>query len=184
MSSNCSSSRPSLSLSPPSFSLERFNSLFSPSSPFTLNSTSAKYPEPLTRSPGSIIIITLTASLSGFKTHQIGMSSPPIFASFTSLIFTTSGSKDRSNCAELRSVTSSISIVATKVAPSSTYSGALTLTSTSCAITGVTANDIVSIRIRTNKTAMPVHFKFLFPLLLFPFSFISISHLPFLYHLP
>ena len=56
---------PFLSISLP---LDMSNTLTSPSSPFTLNSTSAKYPEPLTPSPCGITIITiLVLSLTGLS---------------------------------------------------------------------------------------------------------------------
>ena len=122
----------SVKVMPTSSPLENVNSLFSPSFPFTSNSISAKYPEPLTLSPIiGIIISTRTVSLAGFRRHMtVGISSPFISPSFTLLTFITAGSKDRSNCAAVRSVTLSTPMVTTKVAPSSTYSGALTSTMT------------------------------------------------------
>ena len=131
------------------------------------------------RISGNNEFVTISSPVISFKKERkgrlinkndngLGIVFPAMLPSVTSVTSTTFESKDKSNCPELKSVTSIIATVTTKDSPSSTSSGALTRTSTSSpAAAGITARNLIE----RSKTYAIAHFNVLFLLLLFPFTF-------------
>ena len=111
-----------------SIPLDMSNTLLSPLFPTTSKRIFVKYPEPLTPVIPESSGITLIVSESTKVHMDMGIAVSSMRPLATPVMFTTLELNERSNSPVLKSIMLSTSMVTSKISPSSTYSGAFTIT--------------------------------------------------------